>query len=273
MTTTKHEEPRPLRVLSLGAGVQSSALALMMKHGEVEKADLMIFADTCSEPQRVYTWLAWLVSQLAGCMPFARVQHENGLTDNLERACRGECSALSPPFFLVGAQGKKGMLWRTCTDRFKVRPIERYTKKLLAPGQRCTSVRGISIDEDRRAVASGRQWVAAEYPLVREEISREDCKRWMVRHNYPIPPRSACVYCPYRCNAEWRRMRETQPEDWAEACRVDELVRHDLPGVRGTCYVHAQRVPLRDVNLGDGSDGAGAEAGEWAGQCEGMCGV
>ena len=35
-----------LRILSLGAGVQSSTIALMMKHGEIEPCDFAIFADT-----------------------------------------------------------------------------------------------------------------------------------------------------------------------------------------------------------------------------------
>lgn len=35
-----------MRILSLGAGVQSSTLALMAEHGEIEKPDYAIFADT-----------------------------------------------------------------------------------------------------------------------------------------------------------------------------------------------------------------------------------
>ena len=38
----------PKRVLSLGAGVQSTALLLMMIHGEIPKADAVIFSDTGS---------------------------------------------------------------------------------------------------------------------------------------------------------------------------------------------------------------------------------
>ena len=37
---------RPLRVLSLGAGVQSTALLLMSCKGEIEKLDAAVFADT-----------------------------------------------------------------------------------------------------------------------------------------------------------------------------------------------------------------------------------
>ena len=45
-----------LRVLSLGAGVQSSALALMIEKGEIPMVDCAIFADTGAEPEKV-RWL------------------------------------------------------------------------------------------------------------------------------------------------------------------------------------------------------------------------
>lgn len=52
-----------LRVLSLGAGVQSTTLALMAAHGEVgPMPDCAVFADTGWEPQAVYDHLAWLRS-------------------------------------------------------------------------------------------------------------------------------------------------------------------------------------------------------------------
>ena len=54
-----------LNVLSLGAGVQSSTLALMAAHGEIEPMpDCAIFADTGDEPKAVYEWLVWLETQL-----------------------------------------------------------------------------------------------------------------------------------------------------------------------------------------------------------------
>ena len=42
------------RFLSLGAGVQSSTLALMIANGELEPVDSAIFADTGWEPRKVY---------------------------------------------------------------------------------------------------------------------------------------------------------------------------------------------------------------------------
>ena len=60
------EKPK-LRVLSLGAGVQSTTIALMAARGEIEAPDCAIFADTGDEPAAVYEHLAWLQS---GVLPF-----------------------------------------------------------------------------------------------------------------------------------------------------------------------------------------------------------
>jgi hypothetical protein len=52
-------------VLNLGAGVQSSCLALMAARGEVTPMpDFAVFADTQAEPTNVYKWLDWLETQL-----------------------------------------------------------------------------------------------------------------------------------------------------------------------------------------------------------------
>jgi hypothetical protein len=48
-----YEKP-DLRVLSLGAGVQSSTVLFKMLEGEIPMADVSIFADTGNEPKAVY---------------------------------------------------------------------------------------------------------------------------------------------------------------------------------------------------------------------------
>ena len=69
--------------LSLGAGVQSSTLALMYATGELTPMpEAAIFADTQAEPQSVYDWLDWLETQL----PYEvhRVSKGNLADQNLE---------------------------------------------------------------------------------------------------------------------------------------------------------------------------------------------
>ena len=57
-----------LRVLSLGAGVQSSTLALMIEKGEIPMVEAAIFADTGGNP-RSYTngWIGWKNNYLILC--------------------------------------------------------------------------------------------------------------------------------------------------------------------------------------------------------------
>jgi len=51
-----------MRVLNLGAGVQSTTVYLMANSGEIPAYDYAIFADTGEEPQAVYHHLDWLLS-------------------------------------------------------------------------------------------------------------------------------------------------------------------------------------------------------------------
>lgn len=56
---------RVKHIISLGAGVQSSTMALMAAAGEITPMpDCAIFADTQAEPKSVYKWLDWLEGQL-----------------------------------------------------------------------------------------------------------------------------------------------------------------------------------------------------------------
>lgn len=49
-----------VKILSLGAGVQSSTLLGMACFGEIERPDAVIFADTGWEPKPVYEWFEFL---------------------------------------------------------------------------------------------------------------------------------------------------------------------------------------------------------------------
>jgi 3'-phosphoadenosine 5'-phosphosulfate sulfotransferase (PAPS reductase)/FAD synthetase len=54
------DRKKTLTVISLGAGVQSSTMALMAAKGELPKPDCAIFADTGYEPKKIYEYLEWI---------------------------------------------------------------------------------------------------------------------------------------------------------------------------------------------------------------------
>ncbi|RRK02847.1 hypothetical protein [Geminisphaera colitermitum] len=265
----------PIHVLSLGAGVQSSTAALMFARGEIgPMPTAAIFSDTCAEPSAIYEWLAWLETQLP--FPVYRVQKADGLTRNLERSINGGRFA-GAPFFAKTATGI-GPMRRQCTKEFKIEPIVAKVRELvgLTKGQRggktirAVQYIGISVDEIYRMKPSRTPWIEHRWPLVDQRMSRHDCLRWMEQNGYPQPPRSACVYCPYKSNHEWRLLRKTDPAGWAEACRIDALIRTGVRGVRDPLFVHRQLLPLAEVDLRTDLDqGQGDLFGN---ECEGLCG-
>ena len=93
-----------LRVLSLGAGVQSSTLALMIEHGEIPMVDCAIFSDVGAEPKKVYDWLEYLKSKLS--YPVYTVQWRN-LKQDIIDASQGKYNAFTAPFYTKNIETEK----------------------------------------------------------------------------------------------------------------------------------------------------------------------
>ena len=95
----------PVHIISLGAGVQSSTMALMAAHGEIgPMPTAAIFADTQAEPPSVYKWLDWLEERLP--FPVYRVSAGN-LTDDMLRLRTSKRSGQKYMKLLIPAFVKK----------------------------------------------------------------------------------------------------------------------------------------------------------------------
>ena len=105
-------------------------------------------------------------------------------------------------------------------------------------------------------------------------MTRADCVAYLNELQIPHEvPRSACVFCPFKSNQEWRYLRDNDPAGWARAVEVDDALRR--PGtvanrnLEQSMYLHRSCLPLANVEFG-AKDGSGGVAG---GECEGMCGL
>ena len=257
-----------LRGISFGAGVQSTALLLMALDGEVE-ADFAIFADTQDEPVRVYEHL-WQMADLCAAVGFPLYVVSAG---RLSDEARRPGSFISVPVFGLNEQGGEAQLRRQCSYQFKLRPMRSFVKDhLLAKGQRWECLIGISTNELHRAKPSGRKWVENTYPLlIDKRMSRLDCERYC-RERGIHPPRSACVFCPFRKDDEWR---DLTPAEFEQACDFDDALR--VSGGHGGRYgdglfVHDSMVPLRQVDFSTVEDKGQGSLFE-RGDCMGLCGV
>ncbi len=297
-TDEKGEQREPtLRILSLGAGVQSSCLALMAQEGLTKhKPDYMIFADTGWEPKFVYEHVEYLKKAITIC-PIITVERGN-IREDLIRAANPEPGSKeesksfagrvpNPPLFAARPNGGRvGMLYRQCTHDYKVIPIQKKMRELLGvkPKHRVPKDKiveqwiGISTDEAMRMKKARMPWLTSRWPLIEMKMSRADCLQWYRDINkHPMPGKSSCIGCPYHHNDQWKNMQKNYPEDWEDACDLDDKIRHGLKNTETELFLHKSAKPLRSIDFQAPNPQASLFGEtfdeEFADECEGLCGV
>lgn len=256
-----------MNILSLGAGVQSTTVALMVKHGDLPMVDAAIFADTGWEPWRVYEHLARLERLLP--FPLYRVSAGNLRADTMDRSKAAAGRVAAVPWFMSNG----GIGRRQCTSEYKIRPIQRKVRELLGgktPKGGATMLVGISMDEAIRMKPSRVRYIVNRWPLIEKQMSRRDCLRWLEERQYPIPGKSSCIGCPYHSDAAWRDLRDNSPEEWADALEVDRAIRNQ-PKMKAQQFMHRSLKPLEEVDLRTHDELGQPDL--FNNECEGMCGV
>lgn len=272
---------RQWNVISLGAGVQSSTMALMAARGLITPMpDAAIFADTQDEPASVYRWLEWLEKQLP--FPVHRVTRgklgEAALAKRYSQKTGKAFSLVDIPWYTKSPSGEQGMIRnRKCTAEYKIRPIVKALRLIcnVKRGQKQQTVAswiGISLDEVQRMKPSRELWVAHRWPLVEMRFTRRQCLEWMDANGFPQPPRSACVFCPFRSDSEWRRMKLHDIQSFNEAVEFEKKLQAEKQGTHTyTPFLHRSCVTLDQIDFRNDIDHG--QQLLWQDECEGMCGV
>ena len=275
---------KTLRVLSLGAGVQSSTLALMIHKGEIPMVDCAIFADTQAEPPKVYEWLKFIKKTVSYRVHI--VTWRNLEKDVLD-ASQGKYQAFTIPFYTKNKETEqKGMLMRQCTADYKTKPVTKKVRELLGykKGERVDlkevkveMLLGISTDELRRMRMNRLRYIDNQYPLINDlGMSRQDCIMWMKDNGYPMPTKSACYFCPFHSQSTWKEIKENDPELFEKAVQMDRQIRDQEKykiknKFKDDLFLHRSCEPLDKALEDDGQldmfDGFNTICDE------GMCGV
>ena len=167
---------------------------------------------------------------------------------------------------------------RACTADFKLAVLLKKQREIaeIKRGQKtvgCVSWIGISLDEVSRMKPSRNAWAQNRWPLIEMEMTRHDCLRWMESRGYPKPPRSACVYCPFHSDVEWRRLKTDEPAEFERAVQFErdlQAVKRLSDNKNGVPFLHDSLKPLSKVDF---SEDATQGQLKFYNECEGMCGV
>ena len=255
-----------MKVLSLGAGVQSSTLYIMSSNGDLPLLDCAIFADTQTEPSDVYKYLDYLQNaDFKHKIPIYIVTAGNLEEDAREWAAGGD-RGIGLPLFTSKDGG--GILPRQCTQNYKIAPVRRKIRELRGDSKDVVELWiGISVDEIERMKPSGVKYIEHSWPLIDKRMSRSDCLSCLEYNGYPLPAKSACYHCPFRSDASWASMKKNKPELFDRAVDLDKTLRV-LPRIRSETYLHRSMKPLDEVVFEDED-----QMDMFVNECTGYCGL
>lgn len=285
----------PIRILNLGAGVQSTVLALMVHRGILPPIKAAIFADVQEEPRAVYDHLKWLIAEVS--LSFPVLVRTNGKLGDALVTGRTHVKGHStiPAFCLNQRTGDVGVARRECTGDYKIDVVERCIRREilgLKPRQRWPKdvivhqLFGLSFEELGRAGRVTRQFENGKrkgksvplFPLIEKEMARRACIQWLKDYGVPHEvTRSACVFCPYKSNAEWQRLKSGPPEEWNRAVEIDRLLRvassKQAYGMKNPQFLHRSCIPLEEIDFRTAEERGDQGTLGFMAECEGMCGV
>lgn len=253
---------------SYGGGTQSVAIAVLVAQGRLPKPEVVAMADTGREASETWEYTdEWVRPLLRTVGLEIQVVKESDVPPSLYGGA--EDDTLLIPAFTI-----KSALPTFCSAQWKRDMVNRFFRSLgYGPSNPTLNWVGFSVDELARVTPNRSKWQHVHYPLIWDvRMRREECRLLVEEFGFPTPPKSSCWMCPYRRNAQWRRLRDFYPEDFEKACVLDEEIR--AKDKMGGVWLHDSRVPLRLADLSDPPQPPMLEGMDKAKVCDsGMCWV
>lgn len=235
-------------VISYGLGVDSTAALVGLKDRGI-RPDLILFADTGSEKQETYDYLP-VIQEWLKRVGFPAVE-----------VVRNEVKDFKhwPPYRTLGenclTNGTLPSLafgFKSCSLKWKVAPQERYAKTwgparaTWRQGGQVRKVIGYDAGpKDRRRYAQAQgvedKRYSYWYPLIDWGWDRDQCKAVIRAEGLPVPPKSACYFCPATQPEELHEFRKVylryivimEARARPRLLKVDGLWRNGVKGTRG----------------------------------------
>lgn len=261
-----------MKIISLGVGVQSSALYYMSSMGEIDRCDHAVFADTGGEKTKTLEYYEFLLNwqRENDGITLHKSSYKNLKADLLTQVNSSGNRFAPIPAFTMN-DGKKGMLRRQCTNEYKIMQVNKKIREILhLKGKSRFPVieiyQGITVDEATRMNIPQEKWKINVYPFCGYKVyadgncvkigskimSRNDIFNWYKEMDLPIPEKSSCVFCPFQSDQNWLRLKKTEPQDFAMACKVDKKIRDSsMKGIKSKIYLHDSLKPLSEVNFNE----------------------
>lgn len=255
-----------MKILSCGAGMQSTALALMACENAVSLGkfplvpvyDLVAFCDLGKEPPWVMDQVKFIENACnAVRIPFVILQSPlyKDYINNF-----GKNRVVSIPFWTVDSNGKKGKMMRNCTMDYKINLIQNYVRWNIlgyTKGQRTKTEDlkahemhiGFSAEEQQRCKENPHKMFVNKFPLVDMGLERKDNYAY-IRDIWGLETKaSACTFCPFHRNYFFQHIKENHKEQYEDLVEFDEMLEREQPNtkIRSKLYISRSRKRIADL--------------------------
>lgn len=255
-----------MKILSCGAGMQSTALALMScenakspgKYPLVPVYDLIAFCDLGKEPP-------WVMKQVE----FVKIACESAgirfevLTSPLYEDYLnnfGRKRVVSIPFWTIDENGKKGKMMRNCTMDYKIGLIQNFVRWEILGYKKGQRVKpedmkahemhiGFSAEESHRCKENPHKMFVNHFPLVEMKLERKDNYAY-IRDVWGLETKaSACTFCPFHRNYFFQHLKENHTNQYKELVAFDEMLEKEQPNtkIRSKLYISRSRKRIIDL--------------------------
>lgn len=264
-----------MKILSFGAGMQSTALALMSCENAMASHstpfplvpiyDDVVFCDLGFEPPWVLQQVEFTrkACQAAGIR--FDVLDAPLYKDFMENF--GERRTISIPWWTLTSDGHKSKMPRNCTIDYKVEVISKFVRwELLGyrKGQRLRDEdrkahemhMGFSYEERKRCKESPSPMFVNKFPLVEMELVRADNYAY-IRDKWGLETKaSACSFCPFHTNYFFAYLKDNEPTTYAGVVELDELLRdkNPKPPMDSDLFISRSRKRISELTPADCSD-------------------
>lgn len=193
---------KSINVLSLGAGVNSTALLILKTQGKVD-FDLAVFSDTGAENPETYQYIEEVIKPFCLkhgiALEIIKREGKNLYEESLEKK-------------IIPTR-----IFRSCTDKFKTRVLRKFVMTKF-PDAIVHFLIGIDAGEQNRA----KQDCGNFFPLIELNIDRKECERIIRDAGLPIPKKSGCFFCPFTPKNGWLNLLKNHPSLYEKAEELEK---------------------------------------------------
>lgn len=182
-------------IVSYGGGVNSLAMLLALRERGI-RPDAIVFADTLGEKPETYAFLRdvlppWLA---ANGMP-ALVTTGRADWAPVRRLRTGDQS-LEAEVLRLGYMPSRVYGRSNCADKWKLDPFKWWAKSHFHNRPLIMRAIGFDAEEAHRVDKTQDAGFGKTYPLIDAGWDRDRCVEEILAEGLPVPPKSACYYCP-----------------------------------------------------------------------------